>query len=120
LFVPLYVLAAAWNGALGTGGWLTQWAAGETYAAPWLAGWRGAIWIHAMGAIPWVALLGAASLRTVERRLEEESLLDAGPLTVLRRVTLTRGAGGFWAAAMWTVVVCATEIAVTDLYQIRT
>ena len=120
LFVPLYVLAAAWNGALGTGGWLTQWAAGETYAAPFLAGWRGAIWIHAMGAIPWVALLGAASLRTVERRLEEESLLDAGPLTVLRRVTLIRGAGGFWAAAMWTVVVCATEIAVTDLYQIRT
>ena len=74
LFVPLYVQAAAWNGALGTGGWFTQWLAGETYAKPWLAGWRGAIWIHAMGAVPWIALLGAASLRTVERRLEEESL----------------------------------------------
>jgi iron(III) transport system permease protein len=120
LFVPLYVQAAAWNGALGTGGWLTQWLAGETYAAPWLAGWRGAIWIHAMGAFPWIALLGAASLRTVERRLEEESLLDATPLAVLFRVSLRRGAGGFWAGAMWTAIVCATEIAVTDLFQIRT
>lgn len=120
LFVPIYVQAAAWNGALGTGGWLTQWLAGETYAKPWLAGWRGAIWIHAMGAVPWIALLGAASLRTVERRLEEESLLDASPLTVLGRVSLRRGAGGFWAGAMWVAIVCATEIAVTDLFQIRT
>jgi iron(III) transport system permease protein len=120
LFVPLYVQAAAWNGALGTGGWLTQWLAGETYAKPWLVGWRGAIWIHAMGAVPWIALLGAASLRTVERRLEEESLLDASPFAVLTRVSLRRGAGGFWAGAMWVAIVCATEIAVTDLFQIRT
>jgi len=120
LFVPLYVQAAAWNGALGTGGWLTQWLAGETYASPWLASWRGAIWIHAMGALSWIALLGAASLRTVERRLEEESLLDASPLNVLTRVSLRRGAGGFWAGALWVAIICATEIAVTDLFQIRT
>jgi iron(III) transport system permease protein len=120
LFVPLYVQAAAWNGALGTGGWVTQWRAGETYAAPWLVGWRGAIWIHAIGAVPWIALLGAASLRTVERRLEEESRLDAGPLVVLGRVTVRRGSGGFWAGAAWVAIVCATEIAVTDLFQIRT
>lgn len=120
LFIPLYVQATAWNGAFGTGGWLTQWLAGETYASPWLAGWRGAIWVHAMGAIPWIALLGAASLRTVERRLEEESLLDASPPAVLVHVSLPRGAGGFWAGAIWVVIVCATEIAVTDLFQIRT
>ena len=81
---------------------------------------QGAIWIHAMGALPWIALLGAASLRTVERRLEEESLLDASPLTVLTRVSLSRGAGGFWAGALWVAIICATEIAVTDLFQIRT
>ena len=120
LFVPIYIQAAAWNGALGTGGWFTQWLAGETYATPWLAGWRGTIWIHAMGAVPWIALLGAASLRTVERRLEEESLLDASPFTVLARVSLRRGAGGFWAGATWVAIICATEIAVTDLFQIRT
>src|SRR5215213_1140751 len=52
LFVPLYVQAGAWNAVLGTGGWIPQALAGDGYASPWLAGWRGAIWIHAMGAVP--------------------------------------------------------------------
>jgi iron(III) transport system permease protein len=120
LFVPLYVQAAAWNAVLGVGGWVSQALAGDGYAQPWLAGWRGAIWIHAMGAVPWAALMTAASMRTVERRLEEESLLDASPVRVLSRVTLRRGAGGVLAAAVWIAVICATEIAVTDLFQIRT
>ncbi len=120
LFVPLYVQAAAWNAVLGVGGWVPQTLAGDGYAQPWLIGWRGAIWIHAMGAVPWAALMTAASMRIVERRLEEESLMDASPLRVLCRVTLRRGAGGVLAAAVWIAVVCATEIAVTDLFQIRT
>lgn len=120
LFVPLYVQAAAWNAVLGTGGWVPQALAGDGYAQPWLAGWRGAIWIHAMGAVPWAALMTAASMRAVERPLEEESLLDASPLRVLLNVTLRRGVGGVLAAAVWIAVVCATEIAVTDLFQIRT
>ena len=120
LFVPLYVQAAAWNAVLGAGGWIPQALADGGYANPWLAGWRGAIWVHAMGAVPWVALMTAASLRTVERRLEEESLLDASPFRVLLRVTLRRGLGGVLAAAVWIAVICATEIAVTDLFQIRT
>ncbi len=120
LFVPLYVQAAAWSAVLGAGGWIPQSLADGGYTNPWLAGWRGAIWIHAMGAVPWVALMTAASLRTVERRLEEESLLDASPLRVLVRVSLRRGLGGVLAAVVWIAVICATEIAVTDLFQIRT
>src|SRR5688572_11828345 len=49
LFVPLYVQAAAWNAVLGAGGWIPQALADGGYTNPWLAGWRGAIWIHAMG-----------------------------------------------------------------------
>ena len=120
LFVPLYVQAAAWNAVLGAGGWVPQALAGDGYAQPWLTGWRGAIWIHAMGAVPWAALMTAGSLCAVERRLEEESLLDASPLRVLLHVSLRRAAGGILAAAVWIAVVCATEIAVTDLFQIRT
>ncbi|HEX6962688.1 MAG TPA: hypothetical protein VF175_12525, partial [Lacipirellula sp.] len=121
LFVPLYVQAAAWNAVLGAGGWVPQLLAAEgEYADPWLVGWRGAIWVHAMGAVPWVALMTAASLRAVERRLEEESLLDAPPWRVLLRVSLPRAGGGILAAAVWVAVICATEIAVTDLYQVRT
>jgi iron(III) transport system permease protein len=120
LFVPLYVQAAAWNAVLGAGGWVPQALAGDGYAQPWLTGWCGAIWIHAMGAVPWAALMTAGSLCAVERRLEEEALLDASPLRVLLHVSLRRAAGGVLAAAVWIAVVCATEIAVTDLFQIRT
>ena len=120
LFVPLYVQAAAWQAVLGSGGWLDQLRQGEGYSNPWLVGWQGAIWIHAMAALPWVALLTAASLATVERRLEEESLLDASPPRVLLRVSLRRGGGGLIAAAACVAMTCATEITVTDLFQIRT
>jgi len=120
LFVPLYVQAAAWNALLGAGGLVPQSLSNGGYSHAWLAGWRGAVWVHGVGAVPWVALMTAASLRTVERRLEEESLLDAAPLRVLMRVTLRRGLGGVLAASSWVIVICATEIAVTDLYQLRT
>jgi len=120
LLVPLYVQATAWNALLGAGGLVPQSLSGGGYSHAWLAGWRGAVWVHGVGAVPWVALMTAASLCAVERRLEEESLLDASPLHVLMRVTLRRGLGGVLAAAVWVIVICATEIAVTDLYQLRT
>jgi iron(III) transport system permease protein len=120
LFVPLYVQAAAWLAMLGTGGWVPELLAGEDYTSTWFSGWPAAIWMHAMGAVPWAALFTAASLRAVERRLEEESLLDAAPLKVIARVSLRRGLGGVLAAAVWIAVICMTEIAVTDLFQLRT
>jgi iron(III) transport system permease protein len=119
-FVPLYVQAAAWNAMLGAGGWVPQVVAQANYASSWFNGWTAAIWIHAMGGVPWAALLTAASLIAVERRLEEESLLDASPLRVIVRVSLRRGLGGVLTAAAWIALVCATEIAVTDLFQLRT
>lgn len=119
LFVPLYVQAGAWQTLLGPGGWLTS-KRGDPYAMAWLSGWRGAIWVHGVGAVPWIALFVAAALKTVERRLEEESLLDASGARVLLWVSLRRAASGLIAGALWTAVVCSTEIAVTDLYQIRT
>jgi len=115
LFVPLYVQAAAWQAALGSGGWLLP-----TTAAPWLTGWWGAVWVHAMAATPWVALLVSTALKTVPREAEEEALQDAGPLKVLLRVSLRRAGSGILAAVLWVVMICANEITVTDLYQVRT
>ncbi len=120
MFVPLYVHAGAWVSVLGTGGWWMRQTAGDGYADPWLAGWRGAIWVHGMAAVPWVALAVAAALSTVERRLEEESLLDTTPWRVLSRVSLRRASDGILAAATWVAFTCATEITVTDIFQIRT
>ena len=120
LFVPLYVQSAAWQSLAGTGGWIGETFRGSGYVDPWLNGWRGAIWVHAMGVVPWVALAVAAGLSLVERKLEEEALLDASPWRVLVRVSLRRALGGVLAAAAWVAMIAATEIAVSDLYQIRT
>ncbi|NOZ38961.1 MAG: ABC transporter permease subunit, partial [Planctomycetes bacterium] len=86
----------------------------------WLAGWRGAIWVHGVAAIPWVVLFVSATLRKVPRELEEESLQDAAAWRVLVRVSLQHALSGIVAAALWVTVLCFSEIAVTDLFQVRT
>lgn len=118
LFVPLYVQAAAWQATLGQGGWLLP--ETEPGTPPLLHGWLGAIWVHAMAAVPWVVLFVGAALRNVPRELEEESLQDASSLHVLWRVSLQRALAGVFAAALWIAVLCSGEIAVTDLFQVRT
>lgn len=112
LFVPLYVQATAWQAAVGQGGWLVD--------QGWLAGWRGAIWIHGVAAIPWVVLFVTATLRKVPRELEEETLQDAAAWRVLLRVSLQHATVGIVAAGLWVTVLCFSEIAVTDLFQVRT
>lgn len=114
LFLPLYVLAAAWQAALGQGGWFVP--AGTNL----LQGWSGAIWIHGMAAVPWVVLFVTAALKNVPRELEEESLQDTTPGRVLWNVSLRRSCYSLFAAALWIAVLCAGEITVTDFYQIRT
>lgn len=116
LFVPLYVQAAAWQAAIGQGGWLI---AGQN-SSFLLQGWSGAIWIHGMAATAWVVLIVGAALRNVPREFEEESLQDAGDGRVLWRVSLRRALAGVVVAALWIAVVCASEITVTDLFQVRT
>ncbi len=118
LFVPLYVQATAWQATVGQGGWLV----GRRFeeSSDWLAGWSGAIWIHGVAAIPWVVLFVAATLRKVPRELEEEALQDAAAWRVLLRVSLRHAAVGIVAAALWVTVLCFSEIAVTDLFQVRT
>ncbi len=124
LFVPLYVQAAAWQAAVGLGGWgptapyFSPLASGTQFSL-WLDGWRGAIWVHAMGAVPWVVVFVAAALRTVARELEEDALLAASPLRVILRVTFRQASAGVATAALWIAVVCASETTVTDLFQVR-
>ncbi len=123
LLVPLYVQAAAWQAALGWGGWVPAWLATIHSSHPgqmvWLTGWRGAIWVHAMAAVPWVALLVAVALRGIERELEEDALMHGSAGQVIWRVTLRQALAGVTLACLWVVTVCAGEMTVTDLFQIR-
>lgn len=128
LFVPLPLYAAAWQAALGTGGfipnslWMTGTSAGGT-GSPWVTWPQGllpAIWIHASAGLPWVVVIVGTALTWVERDLEEDALLLAHPWNVLRSVTLVRGSAGIAAAALWVGLQTATEMTITDALQVRT
>ena len=119
LFMPLYIQAAAWQAGFGRQGWYRL-AYVSLGVPPPLDGWRGAIWIHAMAAIPWVALIVGLGLWFVRPELEEEALLDGTSGQVFFCVTLRRALASVGAAALWALVTTAGEMTVTDLFQIRT
>jgi iron(III) transport system permease protein len=116
LFLPLYVQAGAWKAAFDLEGWLTAMRGGP----PLLSGWRGAIWVHTVAAVPWVVLIVGAGLRLVERELEEQALLDGGPVWIAWNVTLRLAGGAVGIAALWTALITAGEMSVTDFFQVRT
>ncbi len=118
LFVPLYVQAAAWQAGFGTLGCFTQ-----GWDAPaWLVleGPFAAVWIHAMAAVPWVALIVGVGLRLIEPELEEQALLDASAGRVFLRVTLPGTLPAIGVATLWVATVTAGEMTVTDLFVVRT
>jgi iron(III) transport system permease protein len=119
LIIPLYLIAAAWQSGFGLFGWYTL-IFGRSLEQPWLTGWRGAIFVHAMAAIPWVALLVGLAARQVEAQLEEAALLDATAWQVFRHVTLPRIIPSLGLASLWIALLVATDMTVTDLYQVRT
>jgi iron(III) transport system permease protein len=119
LFLPLYVQNAAWQSGFGQQGWWEM-AFGQLGTAPPLYQWRGAVWIHAMAAIPWVAFIMGTALARAEPELEEAALVEGSLGAVLWRVTLRRSLAAIIAAALWIGVVIAGEITVTDMWQLRT
>ncbi len=122
LFVPLYLQAAAWQAGFGLQGWYT-------FAAPrplaglapvLLEGWRGAIWVQSMAAVPWVVLIAGFGLAKVEPELEESAALDATGWQVFRHVTLPAALPAVGIAALWVALSAAGEMTVTDLFGVRT
>ena len=116
LLLPLYVYVGAWQAGFGLQGWYTL----ESGGTELLYGMRGAIWVHAVAAVPWVALIVGAALLLVEPELEEEALLYGPPFRVFRLVTLPRIAGAIGLAFLWLTVSIAGEMTVTDLLRVRT
>jgi iron(III) transport system permease protein len=120
LFVPLSVYAVAWQVVLGT--WVPPLSGGpgQVVWRPWNQGLLPAAWVHGMAALPWVAWIVSAGLRSADRGLEEDALLTGGPALVFRRVLLPRAVLASFAAAGWVGVQAATEITVTDTMLVRT
>ncbi len=120
LFVPLYLVTGAWDAGFGIQGWHTLSTNPHLQHEPWLAGWRAAVWVHGLAAVPWVFLIVGAGLRSVEAEIEEDAATCASPLAVLWHVSLPRVAPAIGVAALWIATIVVTEISVTDFFQIRT
>jgi iron(III) transport system permease protein len=116
LVVPLYLQAAAWDAGFGKLGWHS--AAYNHLAQPLLSGMAAVVWIHAMAATAWVALIVGVGVHAVNPVEEEEALLAGGAGAVLRRLTLPRAAASIIVAVMWVVVVTAGEMTVSNIYMV--
>ncbi len=118
LLVPLYLQATAWDAGLGKLGWLTG--AVESAAKPLLHGLPAAVWIHSLWSLPWVTLFVAVALWWSEPEWEESAMLETSRWQVFTHITLRRAVPGIIVAMVWVLLTTATEIVVTDLYQVRT
>jgi iron(III) transport system permease protein len=110
LFIPLPLVATAWQMAYG-------WWSGHQL---WLSGLWPAIVVHATLAVPWVIVLSGLGLSWVEPELEEDALSAAPPWQVLLSVTLPRASPAIALAALAVALATLNEIAVTDRFQVRT
>ena len=118
LFVPLYVQAAAWDAGFGRLGWFPM--IGDANPQPILRDWFALIWIHAMASLPWVVLIVGLGSTSADRDLEEFALLEMPVFKVFAKVTLPRSIPSIIAAAIWILVATFGEMAVADIYGVRT
>lgn len=116
ILIPLVLQAGAWQAGFGLAGWWTL----QNPGTVWLDGWRGAVWIHALAAIPAVTLIIGIGLLRVDAELEERGLLAAPPWRVLMRVTAPRVTAWLALAILWIAITVAGEMSVTDFFQVRT
>src|SRR6185295_1409150 len=113
-------VTGAWDAGFGIQGWHTLVTNPHLAHQPWLAGWRAAVWVHGVAAVPWVVLVVGAGLRAVEAELEEDAATVVRPWQVLWHVSIRRAAPAIGVAAVWIATVVLTEISVTDFFQVRT
>lgn len=118
LFVPLQLQLAGWDALFGKLGWQTL--AYGSPEEPFLHGMRGAIWVHAMAAIPWTTLLCGLGWLAVEPQWEEAAILEMSPARVACRITLPQAIPFIFTAALWVLIQAAGEMTVTNIYVVRT
>jgi len=116
LFVPLPLLATAWQSAFGGGLSICTNDPGRS----WPSGLPVAATIHALASLPWVIWLVGQGLMWIEPELEDDAALAAGPWTVIWHVSLPRAAPAIAAALVWIAVQTTTEITITDMTLVRT
>ncbi len=118
LVIPVFLHVSTWDAAFGKLGWLTS-TEGQVLT-PLVSGWTAAVWIHAVAAAPQIAMILLLGILTGQRVFEDQALLETSRWGVFWNVTVKRLWPLVVLSVLWTTIVCAREIAATDLYQIGT
>jgi len=89
LILPTFIGAEAWLLMLGRSGFITQFLQGQGITIPSIMGWHGVVLVFTLQFFPFVFLMVAAAINSVDRSLEESARnLGATPWRVFRTVTL--------------------------------
>jgi iron(III) transport system permease protein len=118
VLLPVFVQVSAWDAAFGKLGLLTN-MMGDVLR-PIVSRWPAAVWIHGMIAAPQVAVLFLVAIRSGSQRWEDALRLETSAAGAKFRILLWRFMPVGVAAMLWTMISCAREIGVTDIYQIGT
>lgn len=118
LITPMLIHVSGWDAAFGKLGWLTS-SRGQILK-PLVSGWSAASWIHGVAAAPQVALILLFGGGLGRRAYEEQALMDTTPSGVFWNISIRRFMPLVILSLIWVIILCAREIAVTDLYQVGT
>jgi iron(III) transport system permease protein len=120
LFVPLPVVAVAWQIVLG--GWLPNLALdpGQVAWRPWRQGLLPAGVVHGIAAVPALAWLTAAWLTRSDAGLIDLARIEGGERMVWRRVLAPRLRTALGGSLIWLTAIAFTEITITDAMMVRT
>ncbi len=118
VLLPVFVHVTAWDAAFGKLGLLTN--TFGSVLTPIVARWPAAVWIHSMIAAPQIAILFLVAMRSGTENWEDALRLEAPAFTANLRIVVWRFMPVAVAGVLWTMISCAREIGVTDIYQIGT
>jgi iron(III) transport system permease protein len=117
LAMPLYIHAAAWEGAAGKFGWITLPGGNQRF---WFQGILAASWIHGVYGSCWIAVATWWALRRRPQFIDDMARLDLPPPNRLHSVFLPLATSFIVAATIWCGLLAATEMTVADLYGVGT
>ena len=89
LILPTFIGAEAWLLLMGRSGFVTKFMEGLGITLPSIVGWQGVVLVFTLQFFPFVFLMVASAINSVDRSLEESARnLGATPWRVFRTVTL--------------------------------
>jgi iron(III) transport system permease protein len=115
--IPPVLQAAAWEACIGLRGWLMACLPGDFVP---LSGWWGALFVHCCLAVPWIGLLTGWRLRVTSRELDDDLQTVTTPRSRLFHGIYPAIGQVVSIAAFWVLLQVLGEMAVTDIFRVRT